>query len=190
MWPASVLQSLHITLSTTSLSPRTRAAAARTCSGLRAAALSEFAPRSGAHRRQAASHGAPKVIQAVGTQAVSLGGSGSSGGGSGSATGREWQRVASALNRQQPDAALREFLQLADQGTLPLPAQCDRLISSELREGPQLFEGCRRLRKGSPPQRAGCAVRPLIIALLPTCSHLQRCARCGGSAMRGGLMLP
>lgn len=130
MWSASVLQALHITLSSASLTPRTRAAAARTCSGPGAVAFSEFAPRSGPHRRLAASHAAAKTIQAVGAHAVSLGGTGG-GGGSGSATGRQWQRVAAALDRQQPDAAVREFLQLAEQGSLPSAAQCDRLISSE-----------------------------------------------------------
>lgn len=155
MEPASVLRALHITLGTASLTPRTRAAAARTCSGLRAVALSEFAPRSAAHRRQSASHAAPKAIQAVGSQAVSLGGSGTGGGsGSDSAAGRQWQRVAAALDRQQPDAALREFLQLAEQGSLPPPAQCDRLISSECTGGCCRGSKCRRLRKGMPLQAA------------------------------------
>ena len=181
MWPASVLQSLHITLSTVSLSPRTRAAAARTCSGLRAAALSDFAPRSGAHRRQAASHASPKAIQAVSAQAVNLGGSGSGGGGSGSATGREWQRVASALDRQQPDAALREFLQLADQGTLPLPAQCDRLISSELREGgghrcSKGVGGCARAARRRAVAALCARSSPLCCPRAPTCSAVQDAA--------------
>lgn len=127
---ATVLQALHITLSSIHVSGASRAASSRSCAALRppplAHTLSQQPVRHGRSQRRPAAYQVVEAAQADKPRgrnpAVNLSGGGSSGG------NPAWQPLVAALDRRQPEAAWKEFMRLLEQGILPPIAVCDRLI--------------------------------------------------------------
>lgn len=135
---AQVLPVLHISLRSPFVSAR---AAGRPAGSLRQGPA--FGHQDARQRRLAATHAAETTQQGAaaargGAPAVDL--SGGASGGSPPAAGR----LAAALRKKQLDAALREFLRLADEGAALPEEQCNELITGE---AGRARAGCRRRRR-------------------------------------------
>ena len=152
MAASAAIQALTICLSRANVSSSTRAAASRLCSGLaqRPGLGHTLSHQDLAHSTFSRRQAAYQVVEA-GQASGAPSGSGASGGSGGSAGQPAWQRMVGALDKKQPEAAYREFMQLLERGILPPNAVCDRLISGEAGAA-ALW--CRRWRRLRPPPPA------------------------------------
>ena len=132
MAASAAIQALTICLSRANVSSGTRAAASRLCSGLaqRPGLGHTLSHQDLAHSTFSRRQAAYQVVEA-GQASGAPSGSGASGGSGGSGGQPPWQRMVGALDKKQPEAAYREFMQLLERGILPPNAVCDRLISGE-----------------------------------------------------------
>ena len=132
MAASAAIQALTICLSDWSranVSSGTRAAASRLCSGLaqRPGLGHTLSHQDIAHSTLSRRQATYQIVEA------GQGSGASSGSGASAGSGGEpaWQRLAAALDKKQPEAAYREFMQVLERGILPPNAVCDRLISGE-----------------------------------------------------------